>query len=157
MREEVRLSIAYHEAGHVVAACSRLVWVYSATIVPEGDALGHVMHAAPLRGRRVTPRSSPVFRRRAETEIIVAIAGVEAQQRHGPLPWYGAGNDWQRAYNLARAVCLSDKEAFAYLKWLEIVAREQIEASWPDVEKVATALCERGTLSDHAPVRVVVA
>jgi hypothetical protein len=100
MREEVRLSIAYHEAGHV------------------------------------------------------AIAGVEAQQRHGPLPWYGAGNDWQRAYNLARAVCLSDKEAFAYLKWLEIVAREQIEASWPDVEKVASALCERGTLSEAELVRL---
>jgi hypothetical protein len=38
------------------------------------------------------------------------------------------------------------RRASAYLNWLGIVAADEIDASWPIVERVASARVERGTL-----------
>jgi hypothetical protein len=37
--------------------------------------------------------------------------------------------------------------ASAYLRWLEIVARDEVTASWLYIERVASALAERDTLT----------
>jgi hypothetical protein len=40
-----------------------------------------------------------------------------------------------------------NKAASAYLRWLEIVARDEVTASWLYIERVASALAERDTLT----------
>jgi hypothetical protein len=41
----------------------------------------------------------------------------------------------------------SGEAAHAYLDWLTVVARDEIEALWPHVEKVAHALVAQRTLT----------
>jgi hypothetical protein len=41
----------------------------------------------------------------------------------------------------------SNEAANGYLRWLEIVARDEIAVSWPLIERVASALVERHTLT----------
>jgi hypothetical protein len=48
---------------------------------------------------------------------------------------------------LAQAINTSDDAASAYLRWLEIVARDEVTASWLYIERVASALAERDTLT----------
>ena len=38
----------------------------------------------------------------------------------------------------------SGEGAHAFLDWLTVVARDEIEVRWPHVEKVAQALCANG-------------
>jgi hypothetical protein len=49
----------------------------------------------------------------------------------------------------------SERATDAYLKWLGIVAADLIETHWEDVESIAAALLERGTMSgastSHTP------
>jgi hypothetical protein len=77
------LATAFHEAGHVAAAWSRGLKIHSATIDPTPGFRGHTLHANPLRGIRLNLSLARV-RDRAESAIVVYLAGPEAQQRHKP-------------------------------------------------------------------------
>jgi hypothetical protein len=140
---------AFHEAGHAVAAWSRGIKVTSATVVPAGRFLGQVTHVNPLRGVRLDCDGSDRARRRAEADIVVLLAGPAAQRRHNPRSWrscHGA-SDHERATDLAMRVNGSEEAAEAYLNWLAIVARDEVDTFWDVVERVARELFERRTLS----------
>jgi hypothetical protein len=81
MRETVRWPMAFHEAGHIVAAWRRGLKVHSATIVPSADFLGNIQHANPLRGIHLDWDGSARARRRAEAAIVVASHGLGRFQR----------------------------------------------------------------------------
>jgi hypothetical protein len=51
------------------------------------------------------------------------------------------------AVELARRLNGSDKAVEAHLNWLAIVARDEVDASWDLVERIARELFERRTLS----------
>jgi hypothetical protein len=139
--------IAFHEAGHAVVAWSRGIKVTSATIVPARDFLGQVTNVSPLRGVRLDCDGSNRARLRAEAVIVVLLAGPAAQRRHNPRsPSYGL-HDHEYAVDLARQLNGSDKAVEAHLNWLAIVARDEIDASWDLVERIARELFERRTLS----------
>jgi hypothetical protein len=91
------LPTAFHEAGHVVAAWSRGLKIHNATIVPSPEFLGRVRHANPLRGLRPDYDVSARVRERAEANIVVALAGPEAQRRHSPRSWrsYHGASDFR--------------------------------------------------------------
>jgi hypothetical protein len=151
------MPIAFHEAGHVVAAWSRGLKTHSATIVPTPGFRGHTLHANPWCGIR---RNStlPSIRHRAESAIVVYLAGPEAQQRHSPRSWrsYHGASDFEQAFDVAMGLNGSEEAAHAYLDWLAIVTRDEITLLWPHVETIAHALVARRTLS-AAEVKVLLA
>ena len=87
-------------------------------------------------------------RDRAESAIVAYLAGPEAQQRHNPRSWrtHHGDSDFKRAFDLAIGLSTSGEAAHAYLDWLTVVARDEIEAQWPQVEKVAQALKRYGMI-----------
>jgi hypothetical protein len=142
------LATAFHEAGHVAAAWSRGLKIHSATIDPTPGFRGHTLHANPLRGIR---RNSTLayMRDRAESGIVVYLAGPEAQQRHNPRSWRSddGDSDYEQAFELATGLNGSQEAILAYLDWLTVVARDEITHLWPKVEMVAQALIAKRTLS----------
>ena len=102
--------------------------IYSATIDPTPEFRGHTLHANPWRGIRRNSTLAAI-RYRAESAIIVHLAGPEAQQRHNPRSWrahHGAA-DFKQAVDLASRFNRSDEAARAYLDWLAIVTRDEHE------------------------------
>jgi hypothetical protein len=87
-------------------------------------------------------------RDRAESAIVVYLAGPEAQQRHNPRSWraHHGASDFKQAFDLAMGLSTSGEAAHAYLDWLTVVARDEIAALWPH-EKVAQALVRERTLT----------
>ena len=142
------LVTAFHEVGHVAAAWSRGLKIHSATIDPTPEFRGHTLHANPLRGIRLNLSLARV-RDRAESAIVVYLAGPEAQQRHNPRSWraHHGASDFKQAFDLAMGLSTSGEAAHAYLDWLTVVARDEIAALWPHVETVAQALVARRTLA----------
>ena len=81
--------------------------------------------------------------------IVVYLAGPEAQQRHNTRSWrtHHGASDFKQAFDLAMGVSSSGEAAHAYLDWLTVVARDEIAALWPHVEKVAQALLRERTFT----------
>ena len=152
------LPTAFHEAGHVVAAWSRGLKIHNASIVPTPGFQGLVRYASPLCGQRPDYDTSDRVRRRAESEIVVWLAGPEAQRTHSPRSWraHHGASDFSKAIDLASRFNGSDEAMRAYLDWLAIVTRDEIAVLWPHVEKVAHALVARRTLT-AAEVEVLLA
>ena len=152
------MPIVFHEVGHVVAAWSRRVKIHKATIVPSPGFLGQVRHANPLHKLHPDYDVSARVRERAEADIVVALAGPEAQRRHSPRSWrtYHGAYDLKQAVNLATRFNSSDEAVNAYLDWLAIVTRDEIALLWPRVETVAHALVDRRTLTS-AEIKVLLA
>jgi hypothetical protein len=81
--------------AHAAAAWSRGLKIHSATIDPTPGFRGHALHANPLRGIRFNLSLARV-RDRAESAIVVYLAGPEAQQRHmGVIPHWRLGEAGQ--------------------------------------------------------------
>jgi hypothetical protein len=149
VRETVRWSVPFHEAGHAVVAWRRGLKAHGATIVPSLDFLGSVQHANPLRGIHLEWDGSGRARLGVETGIVVLLAAPAAQRRFKPRSWrsYYGVSDHERAADLAMAICSSEKAVSAYLKWLEIMADDEVAAFWDLIERTARELFERRTLS----------
>jgi hypothetical protein len=150
MRKSVRWSTAFHEAGHAVASWNHGFEVHSATIVRAADLHGWVEHNNPLRGVHLDWDDSADALRRAQLAIIVCLSGPEAQRQYNPRSWrsHHGASDHKLAADLALTVNQSSFDAAsAYLRWLEIVARDEVTASWLYIERVASALAERDTLT----------
>ena len=135
MRETALWPIAFHGAGHAVAAWSRGIKVKSATIVPARDFLGQVTHVSPLRGVRLDcddfQSRSPASRSRGCRAPRRSCRAATLQPRSPSN--YGL-HDQEYAVDLARQLNGYDQAgAEAHLNWLAIVARDEIDASWdPD-------------------------
>jgi ATP-dependent Zn protease len=75
-----QLRVAFHEAGHVVAGHTEGIPVRKATIIPKRDESGHVLYVSPLRGVKLDCDGSDRARLRAESAIIIFLAGRAAQR-----------------------------------------------------------------------------
>jgi hypothetical protein len=154
--QALRRAVAYHEAGHAVAAYDLGLTPTLATIVPSSEFNGRVLHRNPLRHIRLDFDGSDRTRLRAERVIMILLAGPLAQRRAGHRsPQYGGGDDFPKAAALAMHVCGSDEQVDAFLKWLNVRARAILELRWPDVERVAQALLDRNTLRSREIVAVI--
>lgn len=106
--DEERIAIAYHESGHVLVA--KLIPgtdpIHKATIIPRGRALG-VTHYLPVDERHTYSKEY------IEKTLAVMLGGRAADVLIGGEPTTGAGDDIERATELARnMVCewgMSDK------------------------------------------------
>jgi hypothetical protein len=141
------MPMAFHKAGHVVAAWSRGLDIPGAMIVPTPEFHGLEPLADPLPGIRFDGGAAARAREQAESAIIVRLAGPEAQRTHSPRSWrfrHGAV-DFRQAVDLASRFNGSDEAVRAYLDWLALVTRDEIALLWPQVEKVAHALLAQQT------------
>ena len=90
-------AIAYHEAGHVLTA--KMIPgtdpIHKVTIIPRGRALG-VTHYLPIDERHTYSR------RYCQDTLAVMLGGRAADMLIGGQPTTGAGDDIQRATELAR-------------------------------------------------------
>jgi hypothetical protein len=151
MRDSVRRSIAFHEAGHAIACWSRRIKIHHATIIPARGYRGRVKHA-PFRGIDPTSDNSARGDWRVKGQVIACLAGQEAQRRYSQRSLRHsdhnqAGGDYKLALDLALMVNASEEQATAYLKWLRIVTHDLVALRWPQIERVAGALFERETLT----------
>ena len=82
---------------------------------------------------------------------------TNAHARSSLRSWrdHHGGDDHGRAANLALTVSGSEEAASVLLERITIVARDEIAKSWPLVERLASALVNRRTLSAAEVVAVV--
>jgi len=128
--------VAYHEAGHIFCAHFFQHKIIKASL----DACEVKLPAA---ADNITPAGQTAF----ET-IVVSLAGSYASQRFSGNGANGAGAD--NAYTKYLSLRLSEgrqSEADALLDWSRCRAAGLVERNWPAIQKVATALMERSTLS----------
>jgi hypothetical protein len=144
-----RLAAAYREAGHVVAALTQSRVDYSAAFARALELRGPVVHKNALRGAKLGLDASDDARLRAERAILVRLAGPAAQKRHAPRSRRSrhGESDLKQALDLASTVSSSRSAAHALVARLGIAADDLIEARWPLVERVASALIEGSPLS----------
>lgn len=141
--------IAIHEAGHAVMAylCGRRLGAISA--IPHGEILGELEY----RGFTSFPARSlddARARRKLETEIMIAMAGLAAEYVHpGPVDRPGAVADLQRALNIALATSADPEEATAFINWLFVRARNRLRvpACARAIKALAAVLVRRGSLT----------
>jgi hypothetical protein len=151
------LVVAYHEAGHAVAAYALGVKVLSVSIDDREDSAGRLTHSARIGGDPSTSPTTDKMKCNAERQVIVILAGLESQRRHRPssVPSYRKS----AAYNIAAdehvAVGLlhhfvgDTKEIELWLPLLQYRARVLIEnpAWWFVIEGLARVLITKRTLS----------
>lgn len=150
--------IAYHEAGHAVAAYSLEIPLYRATIVPnEADgSVGHVLYGRLTRGEIEALQAGSYFltpgrRVKIEYRIIATFAGGIAEQRYrGRRNLVGASSDRSSIVAYLSSLAGNEAELSAYAAWLEQRAITLIDVRWDIVEAIAAALLEHHTLTGAA-------
>jgi hypothetical protein len=156
-------AIAYHEAGHAMAAWYLEIpfgkGKHALSIVPEGTTQGHFLSKYILRGRSIHVSTTGADRLKMERVVVVLLAGMVAQRRYRPSSvrsWHGSG-DFSSAVNLMSYFAGNDRETAAYLKLLMIRAELTLErpGSWECVDALAAALLDRKILSAKEAVETI--
>jgi hypothetical protein len=144
---------AIHEAGHAVASFHLHVKIKAVTIIPAGDALGHMRHA-PIAFTRdgITFDDSEKGVARTERRIILLWAGPLAERKFAPRSRWrvGAAGDFATMDELFFRIQGADNEAARlYGKLLQRRAQLLVEHRWQDIVAVADALLEHKALDAH--------
>ncbi len=137
---------AYHEAGHAVVAIKVGVPVSRVRI---GDAAGGLCEIPAHRAR------SKVHADLAG--MVVDLAGGIAEQLLTGVPSSGSGMDRQHAATKAAALASSGLQADELHRRALGVAGLKVLTSLPEIERVAAALVEHGTLTGKAVWRLMYA
>ncbi len=140
--------LAFHEAGHVVAALQLGRDFEYVTIEFDGDVPAHTQFLAPPK-----TLASPLWAERRdaiEVEIMVTLAGTVIEELMWPTtPAKFGKQDLESAHQLALEMTDSDTECAAYLKWLSERTKNLLStlSAWHDVGTVAKLLVERKMLT----------
>ena len=137
--------VAFHEAGHAVAAFHHGLKVRRVSIKPDAEAQGYCL-LAPSRRHFDMPLSLRV-RHAFESHFVVAFAGPLSELRHrdgspDDLWEIGRTDDHAELEESVLEIIGNQPEADAYLQWLR-VRTEQFLADidvWQQVEVVAFTL-----------------
>ena len=140
------LATAHHEAGHAVAAFVMNLPVNRISIFRFG---GSVLHHSSFY-RTIDPESMkhtrPLqFRDRVERNVIVALAGAEAQRRFSPRSWrrHHSEVDLHNAIAMLSHVAEEEEELKAHFALLRIRTQNLINIRWTAVTALANALVDR--------------
>jgi hypothetical protein len=138
--------VAYHEAGHATAAVVLGLGVESATIVRDGDRLGHVIVPVDEHG------GVEYYIKQAT----MTWCGVLAGERHvGVVVEDLGGDDHQQIEAYGDLAGLGFGEAPTFAAWTRQRAMNLLAAHWAAVAAVALALLEHDTLTGSEVRRLV--
>jgi Peptidase family M41 len=134
-----REAVAYHEAGHAVISMKLGYRCLYATIVPDGDRLGHVCCEDPLVGGHEDM---------IKHALKVLIAASLAESKHIGSQTWGDADDRVKATNLALlATDRRTERAEALINDMIGEARNLVERHWSDIEKLAAQLLVEGSVN----------
>ena len=151
-------SVAYHEAGHAVAAWRLRLKINSVTIRGTDDYAGLTSHSNPLRGIDIEVDASDRARCRVENAIMVCMAGPVAQKKFNPTGFrrWHAESDWDHAGDLLiRIAPATVRGGTAYWTLLEERTKGLIGVNWVEVQTLAEALLESETLKRPEIRRII--
>ena len=139
------LATAYHEAGHAVIAFHEGISLTSASIIKSDGWDGMVHYENPFGRSNFETTRSDANRLKAERYARATLAGYFAQRkfdRRTVRSWH-AHSDRHKAADIMEYFVASDLELNAWLRLLEIQAKQILEIRWPDVRALAMQLMER--------------
>lgn len=158
MRKKIERT-AYHEAGHAVASYYLHIAFTYATIIPEEDSSGHVLHPQSIF-KKFEPEWDNSLKAvdRAERIIIVSLAGEASERRFANrYDRKGSGEDWHHAVNLASYFAGNEEVLRAYVNYLWTRAKTLFNAPWlwAAVEAVAKELLVRKKMGTQLTRRII--
>jgi hypothetical protein len=140
-------AVAYHEAGHAIAAwhIKGLRAVGRISIEPDEDYAGEAVSKWLLKG--ADPEFNMTARTRLciENEIMGFLAGGVAQRMFNKrsVRHYHSSSDHREAIDLASYVAGSGRGLQAFLHWLWVCAEDLAKVHWPMIEDLAEELLQR--------------
>ena len=146
--------VAYHEAGHFVAAYvgKKSPAIRSLSIIPKGDTLGH---AVPFPTPSFRPDIDPPLQRVVDT-IVAYLAGSAAEKRFaGRFDHGDSEEDYCSAVSLGMHVVTADRELELFVNWLDERAAEVIDIHWWAVTGVAEELLRRKKMTGKEALEVI--
>jgi Peptidase family M41 len=149
--------VAYHEAGHAVAAYNLKRRFNYVTIIREDDTLGQCRFT-PYKNFRPDIYSDNKTKARVEQAIVMLFAGAAAENKlAGKRNRAGEDDDFQKAVNLAASQCGSDEEVGAYLNWLWVRTRVLLDLPWlwAAVEALAQELLKYRKVSYQKACKII--
>jgi len=155
--EEARMT-AYHEAGHAVLAVILDLGPGRVTIegdgVNAGVALDEGDDPRDEDAQALYSCAPEAFRMRHAAGYY---AGAHATRRAGYLNWRdGAHQDYEAAHHVLDDFAPDEETVDALAKLCERRAELLVECYWPEIEALALALVEHGTI-EVDEVRAIVA
>jgi ATP-dependent Zn protease len=147
---KTRLVIAYHEAGHAVAARHTGMRFREVAILSDGrgNSHGHLLHFQTPLWFRPDLDMNLRIRERCETLALISLAGPAAETRfRGRHNWKSASSDMQQALDLLEYLSDSNREKLAYAQLIHVRAQDVVARGWLRVRAVAEALAERDRLT----------
>jgi hypothetical protein len=170
MAIDARRSIAYHEAGHAVAACELGIAFTRVSIVADDTSLGRLSFRDPVR--RSDVHHVDRFRRDLfERYIIVGLAGAESTRLvEGDYDaLLSAQHDYRDAFTFVHLILRSQTEVTRssreerllegkhYFLQLQERARQLLHARRSWLDALASALTDQEILTGSDAVRIMLA
>lgn len=136
MTPQQRHAVAYHEAGHAVAALRVGIRVHEVALTDVG---GYVEHDRrhPAAERLIVTLGGPA--------VTGHLLGTCLDLDRHPFDKAAALGHLRRAHD----VVLHDPFATPMFRWALIEAHALVNRAWPTIESVARALLAAGTLDRH--------
>jgi hypothetical protein len=145
-KERKLKEVAYHEAGHAVAAVVYGQSFRYLTIRPDKEegTLGHVTYPGLSKGLRESLEfRKPTDKQRMDMErhVITSFAGGQAQARlRGRHDHVGARGDYESAATFAVRIVGSGKPLDTFLTYAVACAEHCVKNNWKHICKVAAAV-----------------
>jgi len=141
-----KVQIAYHEAGHAVAAMVLGIPIKYLTLARTVDTAGVLGWDLSCED----PVPEQRLKAWGKKHMVVYFAGFAAERRFSSSSTFaGIQGDFRQAVRLARLIARSSRQLQALLKAADTRAKTIIEGNWPAVSRVARALANDGSLLEH--------